>query len=77
MVNLKKSISIKKLFFVYKILGIADVENNQLATISYHLKHLTSLTPRPNIVLNAVKFYSACIVIDIRTLLSRIMTLVL
>ena len=38
---------------------IADSGNNQLATVRYDLKRLTSLTSRTNIALNAVKFYSA------------------
>ena len=38
--------------------------NDQLATVSYEMKHLTPLMLRPIIALNAVKFYSACVVIQ-------------
>ena len=33
--------------------------HDQLATFRYDLKHVTSLTSMPNIVLNLAKFYSA------------------
>ena len=37
----------------------ADLGNDQLAAFRGDLKHLTSLTWKPNIALNAIKFYSA------------------
>ena len=37
-----------------------DPGNDQLATLRYDLKHLTSLTAFPKYRVKVVKFYSAC-----------------
>ena len=57
MIN-KIQASINNRFVVHKTLRIyCKSRNGQLATFRGDLKGLTSLTSRPNIALNAVKFY--------------------
>ena len=52
-----------------------DPGNNQLATLRYDLKNLTSLTSFPKYRVKVVKFYSALVLFNMRTFSTLIMTL--
>ena len=52
-----------------------DPGNDQLATLRYDLKHLTSLTSFPKYRVKVVKFYSASGVFNMRTFSTIIITL--
>ena len=51
-----------------------DPGNDQLASLRYDFKRLTSITSRPNIALNAENFYSSRDLFNKSTFTSRIMT---
>ena len=49
--------------------------DGKLATLRYDSKRLTSLTLIPNIALNAVNFYSGCVLFNTGVFSARVMTL--
>ena len=54
---------------------MGNTEIDKLATLCYDFKRLTSITSRPNIALNAVKFDSSSVLFNKSTFTAIIMTL--